>query len=93
MSSNLLDNPNLFRNVVEDRRGNRLSGERCPVTMTLRQRINTGMPTPLIMIIKKKWAMAAITVVPGRREVKKEAGLGGQPGKLLRDAKSLRHIT
>jgi hypothetical protein len=37
--------------------------------------------------------MAAITVVPGRREVKKEAGLGGQPGKLLRDAKSLRHIT
>jgi hypothetical protein len=28
-----------------------------------------------------------------RREVKKEAGLGGQPGKLLRDVKSLRHIT
>jgi PAS domain S-box-containing protein len=83
MSSNLLDNPKLFRHVVEDlpvgiyivdrerrirfwnrgaehlighlahdvvgrvledvvqacdRRGNRLSGERCPVTMTLSQR-------------------------------------------------------
>jgi len=90
MSSNLLDNPKLFRRVVEDRRGDRLSGERCPVTMTLSQ--NTGMPTPPIMIIKKKGGHGGHHGGAWKTRSKKKAGLGGQPGKLLRDAKSLRHI-
>ena len=89
-SSNLLDNPKLFRRVVEDRRGNRLSGERCPMTMILSQ--NTGMPTPLIMIIKKKGGHGGHHGGAWKTRSKKKAGLGGQPGKLLRDAKSLRHI-
>src|SRR6202521_4752467 len=173
MSSNLLDNPKLFRHVVEDlpvgiyivdqdrrirfwnrgaehlighlshevvgrvledvvqacdRRGNRLSGERCPVTMTLSQRqpqhcsafyLHKNGHCAAVKLAKQDMArlkgelqrsIQSITDLDklkkniemtvtaeglriellesekGTRSTKKEAGHGGQPGRLLRDA-------